>query len=284
VEIWHIQSGGGWGHPVHIHFEEGQYLARDGALPPPWEVGARKDMYRISGLNDPSSSLTIDVAIRFREFAGTYVEHCHNTTHEDKAMLLRWDNERPGQTERIPTPLPTWDGVGYISATNPDPHTGATAVEELATIKTGNVAVATLSDLDGDLVLDNADNCVLARNPVQEDTDGDGVGDACDNCTLIANTNQKDTDGDGFGNICDADFNRNGNLGNGVVDPGDFSQLKSVFGLPPIPHPVADGGSGITQPAAPSQDLNGNGIVDPADFSVLKSRFGTPPGPSALNP
>ena len=74
---------------------------------------------------DPSSSRSIvDVAIRFREFAGTYVEHCHNTTHEDKAMLLRWDNELPGQTVRIPTPLPTWDGVGYISATNPDPHTG----------------------------------------------------------------------------------------------------------------------------------------------------------------
>ena len=58
----------------------------------------------------------ISVAIRFREFAGTYVEHCHNTTHEDKAMLLRWDNEIPGQTVRIPTPLPTWDGVGYIGA------------------------------------------------------------------------------------------------------------------------------------------------------------------------
>ena len=126
VEIWHIRNGGGgWGHPVHIHFEEGQYLDRDGAIPPPWEVGARKDMYRVSGLNDPSSSSNISVAIRFREFAGTYVEHCHNTTHEDKAMLLRWDNELPGQTVRIPTPLPTWDGVGYISATNPRPaHRG----------------------------------------------------------------------------------------------------------------------------------------------------------------
>jgi FtsP/CotA-like multicopper oxidase with cupredoxin domain len=284
VEIWHISGGGGWGHPVHIHFEEGQYLARDGAVPPPWEVGARKDMYRISGLNDPSSSQSIDVAIRFREFAGTYVEHCHNTTHEDKAMLLRWDNERPGQTERIPTPLPTWDGVGYISAANPDPHTGETAVLELPTIKTGNVAVATLSDLDNDLVLDNADNCVLAANPGQEDTDGDGVGDACDNCTLKANPNQKDTDGDGFGNFCDGDFNRNGNLANGLVDPIDFSLLKSVLGQPPIPHPLASGGSGITQPVAPSQDLNGNGIVDPSDFSLLKSLLGTPPGPSALAP
>ncbi len=280
VEIWHITTGGGWGHPVHIHFEEGQYLDRDGAIPPPWEVGARKDMYRVSNLADPSSSRSISVAIRFREFAGTFVEHCHNTTHEDKAMLLRWDNEVPGQTVRIPTPLPTWDGVGYISETNPDPHTGETEVLELPTIKTGNVAVANLSDLDGDLVLDINDNCILAANPGQEDGDGDAVGDACDNCTLVPNgpsgqgpsaNSQRDSDGDGFGNACDADFNNNG-----IVDPSDFSVLKSSFGAGPDP---------VTgQPSAPNQDLNGNGIVDPGDFSILKQRLGTPPGPSALAP
>jgi len=138
VEIWHVvNGGGGWAHPVHIHFEEGQYLARvnslgQKSLPPLWEVGARKDMYRVSGLGEnglqsvADSSMAIDVAIRFREFAGTFVEHCHNTTHEDKAMLLRWDNENPGQTLRIPTPIPTWNGVSYVPTT------------ELATIKTGN--------------------------------------------------------------------------------------------------------------------------------------------------
>ncbi len=208
VEIWHISTGGGWGHPVHVHFEEGQYLARDGAIPPPWEVGARKDMYRISNLGVPDSSATIDVAIRFREFAGTFVEHCHNTTHEDKAMLLRWDNERPGQTARIPTPIPGWDGVTYVSASNPWTRAGLngvpvieSSVQELATIKTGNTAVAAVSDLDGDGVLDSADNCVMAANPGQEDAgDGDGVGDACDNCINVANANQRDTDGDGYGN------------------------------------------------------------------------------------
>lgn len=195
-------------------------------------------------------------------------------------MLLRWDNEVPGQTVRIPTPLPTWDGVGYISEANPDPHTGETEVLELPTIKTGNVAVANLSDLDGDLVLDINDNCILAANPGQEDGDGDAVGDACDNCTLVPNgpsgqgpsaNSQRDTDGDGFGNACDADFNNNG-----IVDPSDFSVLKSSFGAGPDP---------VTgQPSAPNQDLNGNGIVDPGDFSILKQRLGTPPGPSALAP
>jgi FtsP/CotA-like multicopper oxidase with cupredoxin domain len=264
VEIWHIRNGGGgWGHPVHIHFEEGQYLDRDGAIPPPWEVGARKDMYRVSGLNDPSSSSNISVAIRFREFAGTFVEHCHNTTHEDKAMLMRWDNELPGQTVRIPTPLPTWDGVGYISETNPDPHTGETAVLELPTIKTGNVAVAAASDLDGDLVLDSADNCVLAANPGQEDVgDGDGVGDACDNCINLANTDQRDTDGDGFGNVCDADLN-----GDGTVSFTDFNLFRGVFGT-----------------ADPDADLDGSGTVSFTDFNLFRSLFGGTPGPSALEP
>ncbi len=165
-EIWHIvNGGGGWAHPVHIHFEEGQYLLRSDIdeagvifnqhLPPLWEIGARKDMYRVSslgmpvalgGLGLPDSSMVIDVAIRYREFAGTYVEHCHNTTHEDKAMLLRWDNEAPGQTVRIPTPIPDWDGVGYVA-------TGTVA--ELATIKSGDTAAAATfvapTQLEGDI-------------------------------------------------------------------------------------------------------------------------------------
>ena len=112
VEIWHIKlNGGGWSHPVHVHFEEGQLLYRGGKAPPIWEKYARKDVYRIGTL--PDSTASVDMAIRFREFAGTYMEHCHNTQHEDKAMLLRWDIQHPGQTLSIPTPMPEWDGVQY---------------------------------------------------------------------------------------------------------------------------------------------------------------------------
>ncbi|MBL0390777.1 multicopper oxidase domain-containing protein [Ramlibacter monticola] len=111
LEVWRIKSGGGWDHPVHIHFEEGIILSRDGAPPPEWEKWSRKDVYRVGG--GPESSGVLDVALHFREFAGTYVEHCHNTQHEDNAMLVRWDIERPGQFVVMPTPLPTWDGVEY---------------------------------------------------------------------------------------------------------------------------------------------------------------------------
>lgn len=173
VEIWHlVNDGGGWAHPIHIHFEEGQILLRgnennaggiDYHLPPMWEIGARKDMYRLSKLGEgpegiPDSSMIVVVAIRFREFAGTYVEHCHNTTHEDKAMLLRWDNETPGQSVRIPTPMPGWEGVGYV------------ATSELATIKSGDViAAATFvapTQLTGDLNFDGLvgfDDFILFR-------------------------------------------------------------------------------------------------------------------------
>ncbi|MFQ5572250.1 MAG: multicopper oxidase domain-containing protein, partial [Rhodothermales bacterium] len=112
VEIWHIKGNGGWSHPVHVHFEEGQIFKRGGEDPPEWEKWARKDVYRIGRMDD--STHTVDFAIRFREFLGTYMEHCHNTQHEDHAMLLRWDAENPGQVRVMPTPMPAWDGVGYV--------------------------------------------------------------------------------------------------------------------------------------------------------------------------
>jgi len=114
VEIWHIKSSGGWLHPVHVHFEEGQIIYRDGKTPPSWEKYGRKDMYRVGGPGPlPDLSQQVDMAIRVREFAGTYVEHCHNTQHEDHAMLLRWDSLHPGQTIPIPSPELGWEGVTY---------------------------------------------------------------------------------------------------------------------------------------------------------------------------
>ncbi|NOY61857.1 MAG: multicopper oxidase domain-containing protein [Gammaproteobacteria bacterium] len=155
VEIWHLSTGGGWSHPIHVHFEEGQILSRDGMMPPPWEAFARKDMYRIGP--EVHSSRKIDIAFRFREFAGTFVEHCHNTQHEDTAMLMRWDNENPGQTILLPTPMPTWDGVTYV-----DSHA-------LPTFRTGDADAAAKGvvvptepanggDVNGDGIIDRVFN------------------------------------------------------------------------------------------------------------------------------
>jgi FtsP/CotA-like multicopper oxidase with cupredoxin domain len=123
IEVWRLDGGFGWSHPVHVHFEEGVILKRDGQNPPEWEKWARKDVYRL-GPEDESGN-SVEFAIRFREFAGTYMEHCHNTQHEDHAMLLRWDLEHPGQIKLMPAPIPTWDGVEYVdSAALPTFRTG----------------------------------------------------------------------------------------------------------------------------------------------------------------
>jgi FtsP/CotA-like multicopper oxidase with cupredoxin domain len=107
-EVWTlINGGGGWDHPIHIHFEEGQILARNGSINnvPPWERG-RKDVYRLR----PGGTVTL--TMQFREFAGTFMEHCHNTVHEDNAMLIRWDINRG--LVALPTPNPTPQGVELL--------------------------------------------------------------------------------------------------------------------------------------------------------------------------
>jgi hypothetical protein len=112
VEIWHLSNpSGGWSHPAHIHFEEGQIIARNGVAPPAWERLGRKDMYRLGP--EINSSGSVDLAIRVRDFTGTYVEHCHNTQHEDHAMLLRWDSEDANHAKWVRTPYPNWGGANY---------------------------------------------------------------------------------------------------------------------------------------------------------------------------
>jgi FtsP/CotA-like multicopper oxidase with cupredoxin domain len=112
-EIWKlVNDGGGWDHPIHIHFEEGQILARNGSASqvPAWEKG-RKDVYRLR----PSGSVTI--TMQFRDWGGMFMEHCHNTTHEDNAMLLRWEIDDNGAPflRPLPTPIPKPQGVTFQS-------------------------------------------------------------------------------------------------------------------------------------------------------------------------
>jgi len=114
-EIWTLKNGGGgWYHPIHIHFEEGQVLARDGkaANVPAWERG-RKDVYRLR----PGGSITI--TLQFRDFGGMFMEHCHNTVHEDNAMLLRWEIDDGGAPflRPLPTPIPSAQGVVFVPPT-----------------------------------------------------------------------------------------------------------------------------------------------------------------------
>jgi FtsP/CotA-like multicopper oxidase with cupredoxin domain len=109
-EIWVLKGGFNWDHPIHIHFEEGQILARNGSLSNvPKADRGRKDVYRLK----ENGSVTI--TMQFRDWGGMFMEHCHNTMHEDNAMLLRWEVNAAGGVflNPLPTPIPRPTGVTF---------------------------------------------------------------------------------------------------------------------------------------------------------------------------
>src|SRR5262245_22583550 len=118
IEHWTlVNGGGGWDHPIHLHFEEGITMRRGDmstgveqpASIPATELLVRKDVWRLR----PSGSVTFQV--QFGEYGGSYVNHCHNTVHEDFAMLLRLQllSAAGPQVAVTPTPIPTPDGVFF---------------------------------------------------------------------------------------------------------------------------------------------------------------------------
>lgn len=133
AEIWIIRNEGkNWSHPIHSHFTEfllmkvngrpfkateiesldvdrslRQYAFVDLGEPPlqkkpgqcfqctrkPLPVffgGARRDITTLLP-NDE-----IEIFMRWQDFYGKYVMHCHNVVHEDHAMMIRWDIPRKG--------------------------------------------------------------------------------------------------------------------------------------------------------------------------------------------
>jgi FtsP/CotA-like multicopper oxidase with cupredoxin domain len=114
IEHWtYVNGGGGWDHPIHLHFEEGVTLNRGSNPIPATERLVRKDVWRLRA----GGSVTFQ--IQFGEYGGSYVNHCHNTVHEDFAMLMRIQLltgvAGSPQTAVTPTPNPSPDGVVFTT-------------------------------------------------------------------------------------------------------------------------------------------------------------------------
>jgi FtsP/CotA-like multicopper oxidase with cupredoxin domain len=132
VEHWtYVNAGGGWDHPIHLHFEEGITMNRGNKPIDATEKLVRKDVWRLG----PAGQ--VQFQIQFGEYGGSYVNHCHNTVHEDFALLMRIqllnggaDGNAP-QGQITPTPNPTPDGVFYTtpeSLREGDPRNGTIGV------------------------------------------------------------------------------------------------------------------------------------------------------------
>ncbi len=112
IEHWtYINQGDGWDHPIHLHFEEGITMDRGGDTIPATEFLVRKDVWRLR------RDGRVTFQIQFGEYGGSYVNHCHNTVHEDFAMLQRIQllSGAGPQVAVTPTPNPTPDGVFFTT-------------------------------------------------------------------------------------------------------------------------------------------------------------------------
>jgi FtsP/CotA-like multicopper oxidase with cupredoxin domain len=96
-EVWRlVNKGGGWWHPIHVHHEFMRVLKRNGRLPfdgSGIDLGqsverdglAKKDTILLG----PNSE--VEVYVKFENYKGPFVLHCHNIEHEDHAMMARFD-------------------------------------------------------------------------------------------------------------------------------------------------------------------------------------------------
>jgi len=114
IEHWtYVNGGGGWDHPIHLHFEEGVTMNRGSTPIPATENLVRKDVWHLN------SGGQVTFQVQFGEYGGSYVNHCHNTVHEDFALLMRIQfltgiTGSP-QTMVTPTPNPSPDGVTFTT-------------------------------------------------------------------------------------------------------------------------------------------------------------------------
>jgi len=84
VEIWRLTNkSGGWIHPIHIHLVEFKVLDRNGKPPEVYETGPKDSVF--VGQNQG-----VRVIMRFADFTGTYLFHCHNLEHEDHDMMSQF--------------------------------------------------------------------------------------------------------------------------------------------------------------------------------------------------
>lgn len=104
------------------------------------------------------------------------------TPGPDAAQAIDLPMQTDGRFRTLQIPVGDREGwVGTIQGLSLRLATGSTGPGAQVDIESIEFASEPLfSDLDGDFLIDDEDNCPTAWNPDQVDTDNDGPGDACD--------------------------------------------------------------------------------------------------------
>ncbi|MFA7135342.1 MAG: multicopper oxidase family protein [Bacteroidales bacterium] len=104
TEVWEFINGGSGGgmmgnmmsmpHPVHIHGLQFQIIERDVSEVPTAVWNSMKDGFIDEGWQDTFlllSGMRVKVALRFEDFTGIFLYHCHNLEHEDMGMMRNYE-------------------------------------------------------------------------------------------------------------------------------------------------------------------------------------------------
>ncbi|PWW64433.1 multicopper oxidase family protein [Actinokineospora spheciospongiae] len=78
LELWRFTSD--VHHPVHVHLNHFQVTRRSNGGPGPYDAGWKDTV-------DLLPAQAMEVAIRFTDYPGRFVFHCHNLEHEDMGMM-----------------------------------------------------------------------------------------------------------------------------------------------------------------------------------------------------
>ena len=88
AEIWRFENNaGGWTHPVHPHLVRFLIVGIDGRALQAGESGWKDTIWL-------GPNVTARVIMEFEDFAGRYVMHCHNVSHEDHDMMTQFETAR----------------------------------------------------------------------------------------------------------------------------------------------------------------------------------------------
>jgi FtsP/CotA-like multicopper oxidase with cupredoxin domain len=130
TEKWVFQNASNSPHTVHIHDVDQVCVVRSSGPCNSWEPA--KETWVVNPFE------TIELKLRFSDFAGPYVFHCHILEHEDDGMMAQFEVVDPDATP-TPTRTPT---------ATPSPTATATPTRTATPTPTGTIAPPD-SDADG---------------------------------------------------------------------------------------------------------------------------------------
>jgi spore coat protein A len=132
TEKWVFHNPTGAAHTVHLHDVDQQCMSRNAGPCYPYE--AMKETW----LLDPGE--TVEVKLKFTDFTGRYVFHCHMVEHEDDGMMSQFEVVPPSVTPPPAlTPTPTATPTLTPSAT-PTPTPPAIAGRSFYTLTPCRIA------------------------------------------------------------------------------------------------------------------------------------------------